>query len=161
MHVMYPLKRDSVYLDGRFKITDQVNLRTEFGYNKRSAERQIAGYPLQSSSVSISGDPTATGLMSKDSYSTRGTQHGYARPTDVAWNRRTWEILRVSTSELKTYRAVVSLDGSFEIGQRYFDWDVGYQYNRNELTATATGNLHKKRVRDAVGPSFLDPATGR
>ncbi len=54
MHVMYPLKRDSVYLDGRFKITDQVNLRTEFGYNKRSAERQIAGYPLQSSSVSIS-----------------------------------------------------------------------------------------------------------
>ncbi|KAG1527883.1 hypothetical protein G6F50_018279 [Rhizopus delemar] len=60
-----------------------------------------------------------------------------------------------------TYRAVVSLDGSFEIGQRYFDWDVGYQYNRNELTATATGNLHKKRVRDAVGPSFLDPATGK
>ena len=67
----------------------------------------------------------------------------------------------MSTSELKTYRAVVSLDGSFEIGQRYFDWDVGYQYNRNELTATATGNLHKKRVRDAVGPSFPDPATGK
>ncbi|MCF3500114.1 TonB-dependent receptor [Stenotrophomonas maltophilia] len=162
MHVMYPLKRDSVYFDGRFKITDQVNLRTEFGYNKRSAERQIAGYPLQSSSVSISGDPTATGLMSKDSYfNPFGNQHGYAKPTDVAWNRRTWEIPRVSTSELKTYRAVVSLDGSFEIGQRYFDWDVGYQYNRNELTATATGNLHKKRVRDAVGPSFLDPATGK
>lgn len=127
MHVMYPLKRDSVYFDGRFKITDQVNLRTEFGYNKRSAERQIAGYPLQSSSVSISGDPTATGLMSKDSYfNPFGNQHGYARPTDIAWNRRTWEIPRVSTSELKTYRAVVSLDGTFEIGQRYFDWDVGY-----------------------------------
>ena len=57
-----------------------------------------------------------------------------SKPTDVAWNRRTWEIPRVSTSELKTYRAVVSLDGTFEIGQRYFDWDVGYQYNRNERT---------------------------
>ena len=62
---MYPIKRDSVYFDGRFKITDEINLRAELGYNKRSSVRQIAGYPVQSSSVSISGDPTATGLMSK------------------------------------------------------------------------------------------------
>ncbi len=39
------------------------------------------------------------------------------------------------------------------------DWDVGYQYSRNELTATATGNLHK-RVRDAVGRrSWIRPAS--
>ncbi len=30
--------------------------------------------------------------MSKDSYfNPFGTQHGCARPTDVAWNRRTWK----------------------------------------------------------------------
>ncbi len=61
-----------------------------------------------------------------------GRQHGYATPTAVAWNRRTWEVPRVTTSELKTYRAVASFDGSFEIGSRYFDWEVGYQYNRND-----------------------------
>ncbi|MEG0186980.1 MAG: TonB-dependent receptor, partial [Stenotrophomonas sp.] len=65
------------------------------------------------------------------------------------------------TSELKTYRAVASFDGSFDIGERYFDWEVGYQYNRNELESVATGNLHKARVAAAVGPSFLNAATGQ
>ena len=45
MHVMYPVKRDSIYFDGRFKITDNVNFRTELGYNQRESTRQIAGYP--------------------------------------------------------------------------------------------------------------------
>jgi len=113
MHVNYPLKRDSVYFDGRFKITDNVNFRAELGYNKREATRQIAGYPLQSSTPGI-------GSMSVDSYfNPFGNQHGYANPTAVAWNRRTWEVPRVTTSELKTYRAVASFDGSFEIGERF------------------------------------------
>ena len=155
MHVMYPVKRDSVYFDGRFKITDSVNFRTELGYNKRESTRQIAGYPLQSSTAGV-------GSMSINSYfNPFGRQHGYANPTAVAWNRRTWELPRVTTSELKTYRAVASFDGSFEIGSRYFDWEVGYQYNRNELESVATGNLHKGRVAGGVGPSFYNAATGK
>ncbi|MCZ7844153.1 MULTISPECIES: TonB-dependent receptor domain-containing protein [Stenotrophomonas maltophilia group] len=155
MHVMYPVKRDSVYFDGRFKITDSVNFRTELGYNKRESTRQIAGYPLQSSTAGV-------GSMSINSYfNPFGRQHGYANPTAVAWNRRTWEVPRVTTSELKTYRAVASFDGSFEIGSRYFDWEVGYQYNRNELESVATGNLHKGRVAGGVGPSFYNAATGK
>ena len=155
MHVMYPVKRDSVYFDGRFAITENINFRTELGYNQRESSRQIAGYPLQSSTAGI-------GSMSVNSYfNPFGNQHGYATPTAVAWNRRTWEIPRVTTSELKTYRAVASFDGSFDIGERYFDWEVGYQYNRNELESVATGNLHKARVAAGVGPSFYNAATGQ
>ncbi len=155
MHVSYPLKRDSVFLDARFKLTDNVNFKAELGYNERSSTRQIAGYPLQSSTAGV-------GSMSIDSYfNPFGNQHGYARPTAIAWNRRTWEVPRVTNSELKTYRAVASFDGSFDIGERYFDWEVGYQYNRNELESLATGNLHKGRVAAAVGPSFYNAATGK
>ncbi|MCD9085692.1 TonB-dependent receptor [Stenotrophomonas sp. SY1] len=155
MHVMYPIKRDAVYFDGRFRITESINFRTEFGYNERTSTRQIAGYPLQSSAAGV-------GPMSIDSYfNPFGTQHGYATPTAVAWNRRTWEVPRVTTSELKTYRAVASFDGSFDIGDRYFDWEVGYQYNRNELDSVAVGNLHKGRVAAAVGPSYYNASTGK
>ncbi len=155
MHVNYPIKRDSVYFDGRVKITDTINFKTELGYNERSSTRQIAGYPLQSSTAGI-------GSMSIDSYfNPFGNQHGYATPTAVAWNRRTWEVPRVTNSELKTYRAVASFDGSFDIGERYFDWEVGYQYSRNELESIATGNLHKGRVAAAVGPSYYNAATGK
>ena len=155
MHVNYPLKRDSVYFDGRFNITDDVRFRTELGYNKRSSSRQIAGYPLQSSTAGI-------GPMSIDSYfNPFGNQHGYANPTAVAWTRRTWEVPRITNSDLKTYRAVASFEGSFNVGAHLFDWDVGYQYNRNELHSLATGNLHKARVAAAVGPSYYNTATGK
>jgi len=159
MHLNYPLKRNSVFLDGRIQLTDAIRFSTQLGYNKRESSRQIAGYPLQASSVAITG---ANGFMSADSYfNPFGRQHKYATPTAVAWNHRTWEVPRISESALTTYRAVAAFDGSFDIGERYFDWEVGYQYNKNELRQHATGNLHKERVRNAVGPSYLNAATGK
>ena len=155
MHLNYPLKRDSLFVDGRLNITDNVRFSTQLGYNKRDSSRQVAGYPLQSSTPGI-------GPMSINSYfNPFGSQHNYATPTAVAWNHRTWEVPRVSDSSLKTYRAVAAFDGSFNIGERYFDWEVGYQYNKNELRQHATGNLHKERVKNAVGPSYLNAATGK
>jgi iron complex outermembrane receptor protein len=152
MHVMYPLKRDSVYFDGRFKITDNVNFRTELGYNQREA-RQIAGYPLQSSTAGV-------GSMSIDSYfNPFGRQHGYATPTAVAWNRRTWEVPRVTTSELKTYRAVASFDGSFEIGSAT---STGKRATSTTATSwnppPATCTRARRRRRRSV---VLQPATGK
>jgi len=155
MHVSFPIKRNNVFVDGRLNITDNVRFSTQLGYNERESSRQIAGYPLQSSTAGI-------GPMSINSYfNPFGAQHGYATPTAVAWNRRTWEVPRVSDSELKTYRAVAAFDGSFDIGERYFDWEVGYQYNKNEMRQHATGNLHKERVKNAVGPSYYNAATGK
>ncbi len=153
MHLNFPIKRNSLFLDGRFNITDNVRFSTQLGYSKRDSKTQVAGYPLQSPDV---------GALSIDSYfNPFGRQHGYSKPTAVAWNRRTWEVPRVTTSELKTYRAVAAFDGSFEIGERYFDWEVGYQYNKNELRQTVVGNLHRERVRNAVGPSYYDAKTGK
>jgi len=155
MHVNFPLKRNNVFVDGRLNITDNIRFSTQLGYNQRESSRQIAGYPLQSSTAGI-------GPMSINSYfNPFGNQHGYATPTAVAWNRRTWEVPRVSDSELKTYRAVAAFDGSFTVGERYFDWEVGYQYNKNEMRQHATGNLHKERVKNAVGPSYYNASTGK
>ncbi|MGZ0118607.1 TonB-dependent receptor plug domain-containing protein [Stenotrophomonas sp. IS26] len=155
MHLISPLKRDSLFLDGRLELTDDIRLTTQLGYNKRTSTRQIAGYPLQSSTAGI-------GRMSADSwFNPFGNHHGYENPTDIAWNRRTWEVPRVSTSDLTTWRAVAALEGSFEVGERYFDWEVGYQYNRSELLQRATGNLNKERVKNAVGPSYYNEVTGK
>ena len=155
MHLISPLKRDSLFLDGRLDLTDDIRLTTQLGYNERTSTRQVAGYPLQSATAGI-------GRMSADSwFNPFGNHHGYDTPTDIAWNRRAWEVPRVSTSELTTWRAVAALEGSFEVGERYFDWEVGYQYNRSELLQRSTGNLHKERVKNAVGPSYYNEATGK
>ena len=55
----------------------------------------------------------------------------------------------------------MGLEGSFEVADRTFDWDVSYLYTQNKLNAVDTyGNLNTLRVAQSVGPSFLN-ANGR
>ena len=143
MHVLTPLERRSLYVNGQYDITDSVRVPTDIGYNNRVSNSQIAGYPLQSTAV---GAP-----MSADSY---------FNPLDdgraVDWRRRGWENPRTTESELTTWRFTAGLDGAFQLGERYFDWDAGYLYNKNELTKISNGNFYIPNVRNAVGPSFMD-----
>ncbi len=155
MHVQTPIKRDSIFVDGRVALTDALHFNTQLAYNRRETTRQIAGYPFQSGAAGINP-------MSKDSwFNPFGSHHGYRTPSDVGWNRRIWEIPRVSVSDLTTWQGVAAFEGSFELGAHGVDWELGYQYNRSELTQRATGNLHKQRVEDATGPSFYNAATGK
>ena len=148
MHVLTPVERRSLYVNGQYDISQNVRFSADLGYNNRVSTSQIAGYPLQSTVVGIP--------MSGQSYF---NPLGDGRAVD--WRRRGWENPRVTESELTTWRFTAALDGSFEVGERYFDWDAGYLYNKNELSKISNGNFYLPNVRNAVGPSFLAAATGR
>ncbi|MBO7942026.1 hypothetical protein JTP77_039945, partial [Streptomyces sp. S9] len=75
---------------------------------------------------------------------------------DVNFWRRTWEVPRVDKPTSTTWRFAAGLEGSFEVGERNFDWDVGYLYNNNKVTQENYGNLNIERTKQAVGPSFLN-----
>jgi iron complex outermembrane receptor protein len=68
---------------------------------------------------------------------------------------------RVSDSDLDTFRFTASLEGSFDVGRQPFDWEVSYLHNSNKLVQTTFGNLNLINTRLAVGPSFLNAATGQ
>lgn len=149
-----PLERKSLYVDGLFNITDDISFRTNLLYSNRSTDRTVAGYPMQAASF-------ATPMSADSYYNPVGSKHGYATPTAISsWWRRTWEVPRVSSSELTTYRFSGAFEGSFEWADRYFDWDVSYLNNTNKLVQATYGNLNVGRTRAAVGPSFLN-AQGR
>ncbi|MDC6726350.1 hypothetical protein, partial [Leclercia adecarboxylata] len=114
-------------------------------YTKRESQRQIAGYPLQSTAFGVP--------MSADSYF--NPTGGVA---DVNWRRRGWEVPRTTDSTLTTWRFAAALEGSFEIGDRFFSWDVGSLYNENDSLLINNGNFYIPAVADAVGPSFQNAA---
>ncbi|SDW66432.1 TonB-dependent receptor domain-containing protein [Lysobacter enzymogenes] len=160
-HLRTPLESRSLFVNGVFDITDKVRFRSDILYSQRDAERQVAGYPFQSASAG----PIPGGFrMSKDSYyNPAGTQWGPGNGVtaqDVNFWRRTWEIPRVDKPTSTTWRFAAGLEGSFEVGERNFDWDVGYLYNNNKVTQENYGNLNIERTKQAVGPSFLNPTTG-
>ena len=88
--------------------------------------------------------------MSINSFNPFG-QHGYVCHPD----RRGTAVAARDHQRAEDYRAVVRR--SFEIGSRCFDWEVGYQYNRNELESVTTGNLHKGRVAGVGRRSHTPP----
>ncbi len=141
-----PIERRSMYVDGIFDITDSVRFRTNLLYANRFTERQVAGYPMQAAS-----------------FATPMAATSYFNPTGATisnWWRRTWEVPRVTNSDLTTHRFSGAFEGSFDIGDRYFDWDVSYLRNNNKMVQSTYGNLNLARTRLAVGPSFLN-AQGR
>ena len=143
MHVMTPLERRSLFTSANYDITDNVRFVGDLSYTKRSSFRQIAGYPTQSTSINA---PMAA--------------NSYFNPTGgvnpVNWRRRGWEVPRTTDTDQTTWRMSLGLEGSFDIGERYFDWDVGYMYNQNDVQIVNNGNLYIPNVRRAVGPSFVN-----
>ena len=143
MWLQTKLKRRSVFANGNYDLSDKVRASSSVLYTRRTAVQQIAGYPFQSYNFDT--------LLSADSaFNPLGE--------DADFIRRSSEVPRQTTSELETFRFSLGLDGSFDVGSRYFDWDVGYVYNQNKGVKTSTGNLFLPNVRTAVGPSYIDAA---
>ena len=150
-----PLEGKKLFVDGVFKITDDIRFTTNMLYSNRLSSRTVAGYPFQSSSFS----QTASGISANSYYNPLGSFWApagtAAKPITGYW-RRGWEVPGVSDSKLDTYRFTGGFDGSFEIGSHIFDWDVGYLHNTNELLQGTYGNFNLARVAQATGPSFLN-----
>ena len=139
-----PVNSAALFGDIIFDISDNVRWRTNVLFNNRDSTRQVAGFPLQATSVRPAIE------MSAQSYFNPTTG------TISNWWRRTWEVPRTSDSNLKTYRISSGLEGSFDFGERYVDWDVGALYNTNRQRQLTFGNIDIPNVRKAVGPSFLN-----
>ncbi|MEN3157165.1 TonB-dependent receptor [Alkalimonas sp. NCh-2] len=146
MHLAGPLSARSIYISTNYNIKDDIRFTSDLGYSERRATRQIAGYPLQSTSSfgNVSG-----WFLDADSYFNPVGE-------DVRFDRRGWEVPRVSTSDQNTLRFTAALEGSFDIGHRYFDWDIGGVYSQSKILQTGFGDYQIPNVVAATGPSFLN-----
>lgn len=140
MHLRTPQERRSLFASANWEITDNVQFTSDLAYNQRDSLRQLAGYGMQSSRYDTP--------MSGDSH------FNPVPGTDIDWRRRGWEYPRTRQSDLTTWRFTAALEGSFQLADRYFDWDVGTLYNETKLTTISNGDFYVPNVANAVGPSF-------
>jgi len=145
MYVQTGLERKSTFLSASYDITQNIRFVTDIGYNKRITQQQIAGYPGN----------YGFGLMSADSY------FNPAPGADQYWFRRFWELPRRTRSELQTVRVSLGLEGSFDINDHLWTWDVGFLSNENTNNKYARGDAYVPALQAALGPSYLNSTTGR
>ena len=146
MMVQTGIERKSLFVSGYYDISDSIRFTTDIGYNRRTTDQQIAGYPGQ----------YYYGLLSADSY------FNPAPGEDQQWFRRFWEVPRTTRSQLDTFRVTLGLEGTLEFGEdRLWNWDVGFLSNENTNNKQSHGDAYLPALQAAIGPSFFNTETGR
>ncbi|MFA7321033.1 MAG: TonB-dependent receptor [Dokdonella sp.] len=150
------IERHALFVNGNYNITDNISFSSDFLYNKRSTLQQVAGYPFQPAfymPFTLPNDIQAIGLSPDSYYNPTGEL--------VYFYRRGWEVPRTTRSDLQTYRFSGTFEGSFEIGDHTWVWDVGGFVNNNDLLKVQHGDFSLVAATGALGPSYFDEATGR
>ncbi|MGH8852768.1 MAG: TonB-dependent receptor domain-containing protein [Telluria sp.] len=157
MHLMSPSKLDTLFVKGEVALPQDMRLKTTAMYSQRSANRQIAGYPL--SSTSQAKFPV---YIDKDSYyNPYGNQvQGAGRGQDLFFQRRTIEMPRITDNENRTLHIDATLEGEFSVRDLAWNWSAGYNHNKVSGSQKDTGNINLLTLKRALGPSFMN-ASGR
>ncbi|MCC8686046.1 TonB-dependent receptor plug domain-containing protein [Xanthomonas campestris] len=138
-------RNKSIFTTGSYNLTDSLTFKSTAMYSERDSNRQIAGYPLQASS-----QPQFPVAISGTSYYNPVGQ-------DInSWFRRTVELPRTTESNVKTLHFDAALEGVFDVGSHGWNWDVGFNYNKYDVTQVSRGNINLLALQKALGPSFLN-----
>src|SRR5690606_9059401 len=128
-YLLTPQTRTSMYLKGRYDITDSVSFRADAMYNERRSAQQLAGFPLSGGEWFGNAENTR---MSGDSYfNPFNTAYG-GDGRELQWSHRLIEPARYYYQEVKTIHTCVGFEGAFEFADRFFNWDVGYNFNKSD-----------------------------
>jgi iron complex outermembrane receptor protein len=130
-----------------------MRLKTTAMYSQRESLRQIAGYPLQSTSQA--NYPV---YVDKDSYyNPYGNQvAGAGLGQDLFFARRTIELPRLTENENRTLHIDATLEGDFMVKDMAWNWSVGYNHNKVSGVAADSGNINLLNLKKALGPSFMN-----
>jgi outer membrane receptor protein involved in Fe transport len=149
--IMTPQERTGLFLNGNYKLTDNVEVYASVMHNKTSSAFQLA--------PAVYGSPYGS-IISEDSYYNpfgvtfaQGASDFRARLASLG--------NRSASAGTNTDRVSTGFKGSFSIwNDQQWNWDVGFDYGHASLATTTYGLPNMTVVNQATGPSFYDPGTG-
>ncbi|MET3931592.1 iron complex outermembrane receptor protein [Lysobacter sp. OAE881] len=154
-YLLTPQERTSLFAQANYDITDNVRFKTEMLYNERISEQLLAAMPVTGMRLSANSyyNPTnPTGFYA----GTPAFQTGGARDLIGVARRFQESGGRSFNQNVKNWHFYGGLEGFFEIGERTFDWDTGYRYDRSDENDLTYGLFNRANLALAYGPSFRD-----
>ncbi|OOW70792.1 TonB-dependent receptor [Xanthomonas axonopodis pv. melhusii] len=150
-YLVTPQERKSIFGQASFDITDKVRFTTQATYNNRQSEQLLAAMPI------VLGTGPGAGVQAQTvSISANSVYNPFGRDVSRVQRRAQETGGRSFKQNVDTFGFVGALEGSFEVGDRYFSWDAGMSYGRNDQNDTTTGLFNVLALRNALGPSFID-----
>ncbi len=155
MHFLTPSKLTSLFVKGEVELPANMRFKTTAMYADRKSSRQVAGYPL--SSTSQARYPV---YVDKDSYYNPygNAVAGAGNGQDLFFYRRTIEVPRVTDNSNRSLHIDASLEGEFSLRTLPWNWSVGYNHSKVDGQVTGYGDLNLINLKRALGPSFRNAA---
>lgn len=147
-YLLTPQTRTNIFTQAVYELTDDVRMSVEAQFNNRKSDQLLAPTPLF---LGIFGANLAAnvGIAADATFNPFGVQLNPS--SSFLLGRRLVEAgPRIFRQDVDSYRFGMSFEGSFELGDRYFDWDVGYVYSDIDQSDINTGRVNIQRVANAL-----------
>ena len=152
-YLQQPAQRLNLFGAGRFQITDNISAYTRVNYTKRYSNQQLAEVPATASVAGANGPQWKIGIDATMPFN----------PFGVAIN--TWNFRNVAVGprnpsyDYDIVAIQLGLEGSFEIGDRFFSWDLSGARNDGQYDSRGTGYINLFNLKNAVGAGGYDAAS--
>jgi len=152
MDLLIPSKLDTLFVKGEIALPKDIRFKTTAMYSQRTANQQIAGYPLTSTSQAT----YPVYIDANSYYNPYGNQvAGAGLGQDLFFARRTIELPRRTETENRTLHIDATLEGEFTVKDLAWNWSAGYNHNKVSGSQFGTGNINLLNLKRALGPSFM------
>ncbi|MBL8262696.1 MAG: TonB-dependent receptor [Xanthomonadaceae bacterium] len=155
-YLITPQERKSLFGRASLNLTDNTRVFITGTYNNRRSEQLLAAMPIVLGTGPGAGAIARTIAISPDSI-----YNPFGRTVSRVQRRAVETGGRSFAQNVDTFGFNGGIEGSFELGDRYFTWDAGMVYGRNDQNDTTNGLFNLLALRQSLGPSMIDPATSR
>ncbi|AXK71350.1 TonB-dependent receptor [Lysobacter sp. TY2-98] len=149
-YLLTPQERKSIFGRASVNLTDNVSAFITATYNNRRSEQLLAAMPI------VLGSGPGANTQSKQITISRFSMYNPFGADVTRIQRRAVETGgRSFNQNVDTFGFNGGLEGSFERWNRYFTWDAGMVYGRNDENDTTYGLFNVLALRNALGPSEM------
>ena len=148
-YLITPQERKSIFANASLDISDNLRFKMTTTFNQRRSEQILAAMPV-SFGVFASGVGSSVVISANNIYNDYGQEiaGGLRRTVETGG--------RIFRQNVDTFAFNGGFEGTFEVGERYFDWEAGMFYGENSQSDSTDGLLTFTALRNALGASFID-----
>jgi iron complex outermembrane receptor protein len=151
--LLTPSKRDAIFAQGTYHITDSINWYVKGLYNTRDSTNQAAPEPIfLGPGAGTGGLADTVGVDVTNPYNPFGITLDPNDPNMFIGRRPVEGGPRIFKQSVDTRYVSTGLTGAFAIGENHFNWDINYADADNKAEQTVTGTYNIRHIMNALGP---------
>lgn len=152
-YLVTPSRRNAVFGQGRYKFNDNIRFSAKALYQSRTSVNQAAPEPIfLGAGAGTGGLADTVGVDVSNPFNPFGFTLDPDTNLALIGRRPVEGGPRIFTQNVDTFYFATGLDGTFELADRYFSWDLNYVNSFNDAEQSVSGTYNIRHIKNALGP---------